>query len=154
MAQGGVKIGTKGTDSIFVMTHTEIANIPCDRIVTYCRLVVDFWPQKEDPNHVQMTAGGNLLQYPSELTTRTVDLTTSKIIWNSVLSTEGARFMGIDIKNFYLGTPLDRYEYMKMPLSILPEHKIHQYNMQKYARNGFVYFEIQKAIYGLSHAGI
>jgi hypothetical protein len=90
MAQGDIKTGTKGTDSIFVMTHAEITNIPRDRIVTYCRLVVDFRPQKEDPNRVRMTAGGNLLQYPGELTTRTADLTTSKIIWNSVLSTEGA----------------------------------------------------------------
>ena len=52
MAQGDVKTGTKGTNSIFVMTHTEIANIPRDRIVTYCRLVVDFWPQKEGANCV------------------------------------------------------------------------------------------------------
>ena len=101
-----------------------------------------------------MTAGGNLLQYPGELTTRTADLTTSKIIWNSVLSTEGARFMGIDIKNFYLKTPLERFEYMKMPLSILPEHTIQQYNMRNHAKNGFVYFEIRKAIYGLPQAGI
>ena len=125
MAQGDTKTGTKGTNSIFVMTHSEIgATIPQNRIVTYCRLVVDFRPQKEDPNRVQMTAGDNLLQYPGKLTTRTADLTTSKIIWNSVLSAEGARFMGIDIKNFYLGTPLDRFEYMKMPLNILPEHTI------------------------------
>ena len=107
MAQGDTKTGTKGTNSIFVMTHADIVTIPQDRIVTYCRLVVDFRPQKEDPNRVQMTAGGNLLQYPGELTTRAADLTASKIIWNSVLSIEGARFMGIDIKNFYLGSPLN-----------------------------------------------
>ena len=62
--------------------------------------------------------------------------------------------MGIDIKNFCLGTPLERFEYMKMPLSILPMHTIQQYNMQEHAKNGFVYFEIRKAIYGLPHAGI
>ena len=77
-----------------------------------------------------MTAWDNILQYPGELTTRTADLTTSKIVWNSVFSTEGARFMGIDIKNFYLGTPLDQFEYMKMPLHLLPEHIIEQYNMR------------------------
>ena len=101
-----------------------------------------------------MTAEGNLLQYPGELTTRTADLITLKIVWNSVLSTEGARFMGIDIKHFYLGTPLDQFEYMKMPLHLLPEHTIEQYNMQEQAKNGFVYFEICKAIYGLPQAGI
>ena len=96
-----------------------------------------------------MTAGGNLLHYTGELTTRTVDLNTSKIEWNSILSTEGARFMGIDIKNFYLDTPLDQFKYMKMPPHLLPEHIIEQYNMQEQAKNGFVYFEICKAIYGL-----
>jgi len=30
--------------------------------------------------------------------------------------------MGIDISNFYLGTPMDRYEYMKMPLALFPDH--------------------------------
>ena len=41
---------------------------------------------------------------------RTADNITSKILWNSVISTKGARYAGFDIKNFYLGTPLDEYE--------------------------------------------
>jgi hypothetical protein len=52
MAQGDKKTGTPGTDSIFVMTHKEIANIPKDCVVTYARLVVDYRQQKEDPNRV------------------------------------------------------------------------------------------------------
>jgi hypothetical protein len=35
MAQGDKKAGQKGTNSIFVMTHAEIPNIPKDRTVTY-----------------------------------------------------------------------------------------------------------------------
>jgi hypothetical protein len=31
----------------------------------------------------------------------------SKILWNSVISTKDARFAGADIKNMYLKTPLD-----------------------------------------------
>jgi len=136
------------------MTHDQIRTIPKDRVVTYARIVVDFRPQKEDPNRVRITAGGNLIQYPGELTTRTANLTTSKILWNSVVSTEGAKFMGIDVKSFYLCTPMDRYEYMKMPLSIFPEHIKRQYNMEAHALNGFVYLEIHKAIYGLPQGGI
>ena len=94
------------------MNHDEIANIPKDRVVTYARVVVDFRPQKEDPNRVRITAGGNLIKYPGELTTRTADLTTSKILWNSVISTDDARFEALDVGNFYLETPLERYEYM------------------------------------------
>ena len=103
LAQGDNKTGEKGTNSIFVLNHEAIANIPKDRVVTYARIVVDFRPQKKDPNRVRMTAGGNLIKYPGELTTRTADLTTSKVIWNSVLSTKDAKFMGIDTKNLYLG---------------------------------------------------
>ena len=87
---------------------------------------------------MRITEGGNLIEYPGELTTRTADLTTSKILWNSVLSTEGAKFMGIDISNFYLGTPMDRYEYMKMPLALFPDHIVKQYNLGAKAKNGFV----------------
>jgi hypothetical protein len=39
--------GTKGTETIFFMTHDEITNIPKDRTVTYARIVVDYRPQKQ-----------------------------------------------------------------------------------------------------------
>ena len=70
---------------------------------------VDYRPQKPDPNQVRIRAGGNLVKYPAELTTRTVDLTTSKKMWNSVLITKDAKYMCINIKKIYLGTPLDRF---------------------------------------------
>ena len=69
---------TKGTETIFFMSKEEIKQIPRDRTVTYARIVVDYRPQKDDPNRVRITAGGNLINYPGELTTRTADLTTSK----------------------------------------------------------------------------
>ena len=72
-------------DAIRVMALEEIKNIPADRVVTYARVVVDFRLQKEDPNRVRITAGGNLIVYPDEMTTRTADRTVSKILWNSVL---------------------------------------------------------------------
>ena len=154
LAQGDDLTGTPGTNTIYVLSHEEIKNIPRDRTVTYVRIVIDYRPQKADPNRVRLTAGGNLIEYPYELTTRTADLTTAKILWNSTISTEGARYMCLDIKNFYLGTPMTRYEYMKMPLSVFPEHIVRQYKLDQHAKNGFVYIEIRKAIYGLPQAGI
>ena len=62
--------------------------------------------------------------------------------------------MGIDIESFYLGTPMDRHEYMKMPISIFPEHTKTQYNMEEHAKNGFIYLEICSAIYGLPQGGV
>ncbi len=120
MVQGNNKTGQHGTNSIFVMTHAEILFIPADHTITYARVVVNFCPQKLDLHRIWITAGGNLINYPGELTTKTADLTTSKLMWNSVLSTKGAKFMCLDIKNFYLTAPLNRFEYMKMPLSLFP----------------------------------
>jgi hypothetical protein len=69
--------------------------------------VINHRPQTEDPNRVRITVGGNLIDYPFELTTRTADMVSSKILWNSVISTKDIRFSGADIKNMYLKTPLD-----------------------------------------------
>eukprot|EP00804_Cyclotella_cryptica_P023154 CCRYP_000368-RA/>CCRYP_000368-RA protein AED:0.46 eAED:0.46 QI:0/-1/0/1/-1/1/1/0/117 len=60
---------TKGTNTVFFMTIDEIKRIQKDRTVTYARIVVDYRPQKEDPNRVRITVGGNLIEYPGELTT-------------------------------------------------------------------------------------
>jgi len=154
MAQGDNKTGQKGTNAIFVMTHAEIPLIPTDRTITYMRVVVDFCPQKADPHCICITAGGNLINYPGELTMRTADLTTSKLMWNSVLSTEGAKYMCLDIKNFYLTAPLDWYEYMKMSLSLFPSWIKAQYNLDKHTKNGFGYLEMRRAVWGLPQAGI
>ena len=120
------------------MDHEGIKNIPKDRKVTYGRLVVDYREQKEDPNQVRLTAGGNLISYPGKTTTKTADLTTSKVLWNRVLSTALAKFICIDIKNFYLCAPMDRYEYMHMPLEVFPQPVIDQYDLARNARNGKV----------------
>ena len=154
MAQGDNKTGQKGTNAIFVMTHAEILLISADRTIMYTRVVVDFHPQKADPHCIRITAGGNLINYPGELTMQTANLTTSKLMWNSVLSTKGAKYMCLDIKNFYLTAPLDWYEYMKMPLSLFPTWTKEQYNLDKLAKNRFVYVEMRRAVWGLPQAGI
>jgi hypothetical protein len=74
------------------------------------------------------------------------DLSTAKILWNSILSTSDAKFMGLDIGSFYLETPLARYEYMKFPLALFPKHVIEQYDLDKHVHKGFIYVEIRKAI--------
>ena len=108
MAQGDKKTGQKGTNSIFVMTHDDIKLIPCTQTIKYARVVVNFHPQKADPHRICINAGGNLINYPRELSTRTANLTTSKLMWNIVLSTEGTKYMCLDITNIYLSAPLDQ----------------------------------------------
>ena len=150
MAQQDIRTDTKGMNIIFVLTHEQIEAIPKSKTIKYARLVVDFRLQKEDPNRVRMTAGGNLTTYAGELTTRTADLSTAKILWNSVVSTPGAKYACFDISNMYLHTPLapEEYEYMRIHLDIFPVH-----TMEQYTKGGFVYVEIRRAIYGLPQAG-
>jgi hypothetical protein len=83
--------------------------------------------------------GGDRLDYSGDVATSMVETTTFKIMINSTLSTEDATMMMMDIKNYYLGTPLPRFEYMKMLLSRFPEEIIQKYNLNALAVDGWVY---------------
>ena len=85
------------TNTLIILRPDEVHMILNDRVVTYANIVVDYRPQKEDPNRVRITAGGNLIVYPGELKTRTADITISKILRNRVLSTKNAKYMCLDI---------------------------------------------------------
>ena len=91
-----------------------------------------------------MTVGENLIDYPGNISTDTADTTTANILFNSVLSTKNVRFLGLDIKYFYLNNDMKRFEYMKMTMDI-----IKQYNITEKAQKGYFYIEIRKGMYGL-----
>jgi hypothetical protein len=96
-----------------------------------------------------------LVNYPGDVGTRTADLLTVKLLLNSVISTLGAKFMSLDISNFYLMAPMTRYEYVRMNLSDFPEDIIEEYKLREIATNdGTVIAECRRAIYGLPQAGI
>ena len=133
-------------DDIFVLNHDQIKATPKYKTITYARLVMDFCPQQEDPNRIRMTARGNLIQYSGELTTHTLNLSTTKILWNSVVSTAGAKFAVLDISSMYLHIPLasEDYEYMQIPLNIFPEHTIEQYNLRDHEKGGLYTLKYNK----------
>ena len=149
----GVGGRVEGTNTMFFIPKNKV---PQDRFkdVTYGRIVVDYRPQKEEPHRTRLTVGGNLINYPGDVSTPTADITTAKLLINSTISTPGARYMCCDVKNFYLGTPLTRYEYIKIPLHIIPDEIIQEYNLNEIADNGYIYCEIRKGVYGLPQAGI
>jgi hypothetical protein len=154
MSQGDNKTGQKGTNAMFVMSPQEIPNIPKVRIVTYARVVVNHRPQKTDPNRIRITASGNLINYSGKLMTQTADITTLKLHWNSVLGTPGAKYMYLDIKNFYLLAPLDRYKYMRIPFTLSPPWIVEQYGLANKIYNGHIYLEMRRVVWGLPQAGI
>jgi hypothetical protein len=68
--------------------------------VTYGSFVVDIKNHKEEKARTRLTVGGDQIEYPGEKSTRTAGLITAKILINSVISTQDAKFLFIDIKNF------------------------------------------------------
>jgi hypothetical protein len=105
------------------------SNIPKGRKLTYGSFVVDIKDHREEKERTRLTLGGDQIEYPGDKSTRTAGLTTAKILINSVISTLGAKFLVIDIKMFYLNTPLGRFEYMVINLSSLRQETIDKYNL-------------------------
>jgi hypothetical protein len=130
------------------------SDIPKGRKVTYGSFVVDIKGHKEEKERTRLTVGGDQIEYPGDKSTRTAGLTTAKILINSVISTPGVKFLVIDIKNFYLNTPLGRFEYMVIKFASIPQETIEKYDLNELAQDGKVYIEIQKGMYGLPQAGI
>ena len=65
--------------------------------------------------------GGNLVNYPNypyDCGTPTANLLTVKLMLNSIISTPNAKFMTINLKDFYLNIPMSQYEYFRMKMEL------------------------------------
>jgi hypothetical protein len=140
-----------GTNAAFFI---DLKSIPKNRRITYGKLVCDFKPNKSEKYRVRLTVGGDRLDYRGDTATSTADITMFKILINSTLSTQEEQIMMMDIKNYYLGTPLPTHEYMRLPISILPLDIIEKYDLKRLSVNSWVYLEIRKGMYGLKQAGL
>jgi hypothetical protein len=150
----GVGGRIKGTNTIRFIQKRDI---PKDRIkdVTYGQFVCTIRPEKKEPNRTRLVVGGDRINYPGEVATPTADMLAAKILFNSVISTTNARFMTMDISNFYLNTPLKRPEYIRMKLSDIPEEIITEYKLRDLVElDDCVYIIIVLGMYGLPHAGL
>ena len=108
--------------------------------VTYGRKLVDYRLEKTDPYRTRLIVGGGRVRYPGDRGTPTVELNTVKLLLNSIVSKLNAKSMRIDIKDFYLNTPMAQSEYMRLKLSNLPERVAQHYNLEKKStRDGYVY---------------
>jgi hypothetical protein len=111
--------------------------------------VVDIRPNKSETHRVRLTVGGNLIQYHGDVSTRSAYITTSKSLWNSTISTTGDKYMCLDVNIFYLGTPMDSFEYRHIPIKLILQEIIDQYNLLPLVSYGHVYIEVQKCMHGL-----
>ena len=104
-------------------------------------MVCEVRPPKEDPNLTLITIGGNRILYPGGVATPTASLELVNTIINSVLCLHGEKFSCFEIKNFYLATPIDRSEYVKIKIDDIPAKFIEEYDLLAFTHNGWVYFE-------------
>jgi hypothetical protein len=132
-----------GTDTCFFI---KLTNIPKERKITYGKKICDHKPHKKEKKCVRLTVGSDRLDYSGDVATSTADITTFKILINSTLSTKDAAMMMMDIKNYYRGTPLPRFEYMTMLLSRFPEEIIQKYNLNAPAVYDWVHIETRKGL--------
>jgi hypothetical protein len=72
---------SKEQTPVFFIHHSAV---PKGCIPTYAKFVCAYKPHKADPYRVRMTVGGDRVEYPSEVETKTADLTVTKAILNSV----------------------------------------------------------------------
>ena len=153
LAQGvGGRI--KGTNTI---TFIRKSDVPHDRRkdVTYGQFVCTIRPGKDETHRTRFTVGGDRVNYPGEVATPTADMMVAKLLFNSIISTPKARFMTMDISNFYLMTPLKRKEYIRMKISDIPEEIIIEYKLRELVtEDGSIYIQANKGMYGLPQSGL
>jgi hypothetical protein len=134
----------EGSNTIFFIPRQAI---PKGKSVTYGCFVVDIRLKKAETHRVLLTVVFNFIQYQGDVSTHSEDLTTSKCLWNSTISTEGTRYMCFDVKNVYLGTPMDSFEYMHILIKLIPQEIIAEYNLLSFVLDGYVYIEVPNGMY-------
>ena len=150
----GNKYGVESTDTIEFISKDDIPN---NRKVTYGLYRFDYHPLKSDLNCCRLVAGGDKLEYESDPSSPAASILETKILINSVISEidKNAHFMTLDLKDFFLASPMERPEYMKLLYKHIPDDIRQRYNLDKLvAQDGYIYVKIKKGMYGLKQAAV
>jgi hypothetical protein len=122
-------------------------------IVTYARFTAAEQAEKTKRYRCRITGGGDRLTYEGDVSTKAAALETFKLLLNSVISTPGAKMCTGDISNMYLYSMLDKCEYIRFKVDMIPPRIIAHYNLTPMIHNGYLYAKIKKAWYGLKQSG-
>ena len=116
------------SEEINILFFINRDDVPSDRwkYVTYAQIVCNMRPQKEETNCTRLTFGRSNRSSDIDCDTPMADLLIVKFLLNSAVPTPGAKFMEIDLKNFYLNTPMDRHKFLRMKLENFTEDVINQ----------------------------
>jgi len=133
----------------------------CRKDVTYGSFVCSIRPEKKEKNRTRFTVvtrftvGGDRINYPGAVATPTADMLVAKLLFNSVISTKGARFMTIDIYDFYLMTPLKPPKFIGISIKDIPEEIIIEYKLREIADSkGMVYIKANQGMHRLPQSGL
>jgi hypothetical protein len=104
---------------------------------------------------MQLTVGGDTINYPGKVATPTAEMLGAKMLFNSVISMKNVQFMTMGISNFYLMTPLHHAEFIWIKLSDIPDEFFNEYKLRgKATKNGSIYIRAKRGMYGLPQAGL
>jgi len=115
-------------------------------------------PNKSEVYRVRMTVGGNRLDTYQDVRSPAVSTLDAKLDINSTISDahKGARYCTADIKDFFLCSTMQVYQYMRIHQCYIPPEVLDEYNLtsEHFDSKGFVYLKIRKGMYGLKEAAI
>ena len=67
---------------------------------------------------------GEKLIFEGLVSTSTSGLSTYKLLWNRVVSTPGAKYLVVDVNNFYLNNAMAKHEYYNIAYILIPQEVI------------------------------
>ena len=150
----GKDAGVRSTDTIdFIHKH----EVPVGRDITYATFVINYRPLKSKPHRIRITVAGDKLSYPFDTGSPAASLLETKILIKSTISDakKGVPFMSADLKDYFLASPMNREEFMRVHLKHFPSDIINRYQLKAKATNdGYIYIRIKKGMYGLKQAAI
>ena len=140
------------TEETETISWNGYQTIPKGTIPTYCSIVVKEKVGEDGTikYRVRLTVGGDRVQYSGDRSSTTASLETLKVLLNIWVSRE-IKWSTADIKDFYLGSPMDEVVYMYINEKDIPESFKIKHHIE--FRNGKALVSIHKGMYGLPHAG-
>ena len=120
-------------------------------------MVCDERPLKKERYRVRLTMGGDRLTYDGDKSSPAADLLETKLMANSIIldAHKGARYLNLDIKDFFLLSNLPKPEYMGIHSKYFPNRFRKLYKIDnKIDGDGYVYYIILRGMYRLKQAAI
>ena len=113
LAQGS-KFGVQVTNTIDFITR---ADITVRRDVTYTSFLCDHRPLKTELWRECIVVDGNKLSYANDTGSPAASPFKTELLLNSTIpdAHKGTRLMCLDLKDFFIATPMQEPEFMKVP---------------------------------------